>query len=218
VTHVAERILSLLQHLMPEGDEENATLLEGLVYGIGDSAERLGVLAYGNEDGTIPPGEALSNPAVAPAWALPHAALYTGGIVPGRMAGESEAAWLARARDAVVYPSGMRRGSHRAVQLAAAPFLTGTKQVVILDVEPTDPYSLVVRVRESEVVDADAVRLAIEGGYISGGARGAIRAEQVLTLIVADDPVWLEVDETLTWAADVPAGVSWDEFDFETLT
>jgi hypothetical protein len=213
---LAERILALLAHRYLEDDPESNELLEGLVGGIADAAEQLGVIAYGDDAAGIPPGAALTDPAVAPAWALPHAALYTGGEMPARMPGEAEAAWLERARAAVVFPAGIRRGSHTAVRLAAAPHLTGTRTVFILD-RVGNPYELVVRVRASEAADPDAVRLAIEGSYVSGGPRGAIRAELELVLIVSDGPIWQEAGAGVRWI-DLAPGVTAQTVELADIT
>lgn len=203
---VGDRILALLEHRRI--DAESDAILEGLVGAIGDAADRLGLIAYG-DDGLIGPGAALTDPAVAPAWALVHAALYTGGTVPPRAAGELEADWLARAREAVVYPAGMRRGTHAAIRRAVEPHLTGTRRVIIFD-QVGGPYDLVVRTRVSETPDPAAVELAIAGSYVSGGPKGAIRAELVLTYVVSDDAIWQEF-AAMTWADVAAQYATWND-------
>jgi hypothetical protein len=158
----------------------------------------------------VPPAETgapgdrqLTDPRVAPIWALAHAGLYTGAILPGRRAGETETAWLARARDAVVYPLGIKRGTHEAVRRAVQPLLTGTKTVVIVDQSGGDPYSLLVRTITSETPDPAAVQLALEGDFVSGGHRGAIRAELKLDYVVSDEVTFAEA--TLRFS-DLPPG------------
>jgi hypothetical protein len=202
---VADRILALLEHrrVDPESDQ----LLEALIGGLAVAFDRAGLVAYGDE--TIPAGAALTDPGVAPLWALPHAALYTGGTLPPRLPDETDPDYLARARADVVFPRGMRRGSHAAVRTAAEPHLTGSKTVVIVD-DQGGPYDLTVRTRTSETPDPAAARRAIEGSHVSGGPVGAIRAELVLNHIVSDDVIWDEVRDDLTWDEIDPA-LTWDD-------
>ena len=218
MTTLAERILGLLEHRYVPGDAENTRLLEGLIGGLAAAGDRLALIAYGDEDADPPiaPGAAITDPAVAPAWAIRHAAMYTGGRVPPRLVGEDEATWLERARAAVVFPAGIRRGSHTAVRVAAQPHLTGTRSVFILD-RIGNPYELVVRVRTSEAPDPDAVRLAIEGAYVSGGPRGAIRAELELVLIVSDGPIWQEAGAGVQWV-DLAPGVTAQTVELADIT
>lgn len=192
-------------------DEENDAILDAILGGIADAADRLGVVAFGTD--AIPAERALSDPSVAPAWALAHAAQYTGAILPGRAAGESEEDWLARARDAAVYPGGIKRGTEEAVRRAAAGFLTGTKTVFIS--YTGDPYEIVVRTITSETPDPAAVQRAIEGDYVSGGYRGAIGAHQKLTYQTSDVPAFSEA--ALTFNA-VPDGVTADNVTLGDVT
>lgn len=182
-------------------DAESDAILDAIIGGIADAADRLGIVAFGTD--TIPPGQALSDPSVAPDWALAHAAQYTGAILPGRAAGEDYDAWLARARDAAVYPGGIKRGTEEAVRRAAAGFLTGTQSVFIS--YTGDPYEIVVRTYTSETPDPAAVQRAIEGDFVSGGYRGAIGAHQKLTYETSDSPPFSE--GTLAFNA-VPDGVT----------
>lgn len=203
--HVAERLRVLLDHRRIDGDDENNAILDAVCDAVGDVAERLGVVAFGDAANGVPAGRALSDPSVAPDWALPHAALYTGAIpLPGRRAGEDEAAYLARARDAAVYPIGPKRGTHEAVRRTVMPLLTGTQQVFIAD-DFGGPYDLLVRTIVSETPDPAAVEAALAGSYVSGGERGAIRAELLLTYVTADYPTFAEA--TLAFSA-IPAGVT----------
>lgn len=189
---VADRLRTLLSHRRVDGDDENNAILDALCDGIGDALERLGTIAFGDPDLGIPAGRALSDPSVAPPWALPHAALYTGAVpLPGRWAGESDADYAARARDAAVYPLGPKRGTHEAVRRTAQPLLTGSKQVFIAD-NFGDQYGILVRTIVSETPDPAAVQAALVGSYVSGGERGAIRAELVLSYVTADYPTFAE--------------------------
>jgi hypothetical protein len=189
-----ERILALLDHRRV--DPESDAILEALAGALGEPFERVALVAYGDEEAGIPAGRVLDDPAVAPDWALPHAGLYTGGTMPPRLDGESETDYLARARDALVYPHGIRRGTHAAIKLAGAPFLTGTKSIAVLD-DVGGPYDLTVRTRTSETPDPAAFRRAIEGSIVSGGAKGAIRAELVLLHVVSEDPLINEIHRSI---------------------
>lgn len=212
---VADRLRTLLAHRYVDGDDENNAILDGIVDGIADAMDRLGVVAFGDDVAGVPAGRALSDPSVAPIWALPHAAMYTGAIpLPGRMAGESEEDWLARARDAAVYPLGIKRGTHEAVRRTVEPLLTGSKQVFIADDYGGD-YDLLVRTIIAETPDPAAVEKALAGDYVSGGARGAIRAELVLTYVTADYPTFAEA--TLAFSA-VPNGVTAENVTREDVT
>jgi len=205
VSHVAERLRDLLSHRRVDGDDENNLILDAVCDGIGDAMERLGVVAFGDPENGIPVGRALTDPSVAPLWALPHAALYTGATpLPGRWAGETDEAYTARARDAAVYPLGPKRGTHEAIRRTAQPLLTGTRQVFIADDYGGD-YDILVRTIVSETPDPAAVAAALTGSYVSGGQRGAIRAELVLTYVTADFPTFAEA--TLHFN-QVPNGVT----------
>jgi len=192
VSHVADRIRGLLEHRRIDGDDVNNAILDAICDGIGDAMERLGTVAFGDEETGVPAGRALSDPSVAPSWALAHAALYTGAVpLPGRWAGESDEAYFARARDSAVYPLGPKRGTHEAIRRTAQPLLTGTRQVFIADNFGGD-YDILVRTIVSETPDPDAVEQALTGSYVSGGERGAIRAELILTYVTADFPTFAE--------------------------
>lgn len=202
VPTVTERLTSLLASRYVDGDVENNAVLDAIIGGIADAADRLSLIAFGSDE--VPPGHALTDPSVAPDWALAHAALYTGGILPGRSAAEPYEDWLARARSAAVYPAGIKRGTDEAVRRAVEPLLTGTKTVVI-SVAAGDPYQMVIRTITSETPSPAAVQAAIEGSYVSGGQRGALRAEQTLSYLVSDSPTFAEA--TLRFS-DVPNGVT----------
>lgn len=193
---VLERLDALLESR--RYDPESDAILDALLGAIADAAERLGVVAFGTD--AVPPGRALSDPSVAPSWALAHAAQYTGAILPGRSAGETEDEWLARARDAAVYPAGLKRATEEAVRRAAAPYLTGTRSVFVS--YTSDPYAVVVRTITSETPDPAAVQAVLEGSYVSGGQRGAIGAHQVLIYETSDDPAFSEATLTFDAVAD----------------
>lgn len=200
---VLERLTALLSSRYI--DAVSDPLLDALLGAVADAADRLGLVAFGSD--TVPPGRALDDPSVAPDWALPHAALYTsGGLLPGKKAGESQADWLARARDAAVYPLGILRGTDEAIVRVVQPLLTGTKSVFIS--VGGDPYHLVVRTITSETPDAAAVQAAIEGSYVSGGARGAMRAELALTYTVSDTPTFSEATRTYSAVSTTVTGTN----------
>lgn len=110
---------------------------------------------------------------------------------------ESDDDYLARARDAVVYPLGIKRGTHEAILRVVQPLLTGTKTVIIEDGYIT-PYGILVRTIASETPDPVAVQAAIEGDYVSSGRRGAMRAELVLTYLTDDVVTFGEADDNFT--------------------
>jgi hypothetical protein len=195
---VTERLTDLLAHRRT-GITESDAILDALIGAFGDALERVGLVAFGDE--TVSGVRYLRDPSVAHAWALRHAAMYVGAFLPGRAAGETEEAWLARARDAAVYPLGMKRGSHEAILRAVRPLLTGSKSVFITDTGG-DPYEIQVRTVTSETPDPAAVQAAIEGDYVSGGRRGAIRAELVLDYVVSDVPTFAEATLRFDEVAD----------------
>ena len=195
---VIERLSTQLEHRRIAGDTVNNAILDALIGGIADGLERLALVAFGDEG--VPAERVLRDPRYAPLWALAHAALYTGATVPGRTAGESDDGYLARARDAVAAPLGIRRGTHEAVRRVVQPLLTGSKTVFIDD-EPGS-YVITVRTLSGETPDPAAVQAAIEGSYVSGGQRGAMRAELALSYIVSDEPVINELDQPVDTYAD----------------
>lgn len=211
---VAERFAELLEHRRIDGDDTNNAIVDAIGAALGDVFEPLGLIGYGDEDAGFGPVQVLRDPTVATRDTLAHAALYTGATpLPGRRVGESDDDYLARARDAAVYPLGIKRGTVEAVKRAAQPLLTGTKSVVVAGV-PGNPYQLYVRTRAAETPDPAAVRHAIEGDYVSGGARGTMRAELELLYFSSDSAAWLEA--TLSWSA--AAGVTWDTATLEAVT
>lgn len=197
MTDVAPSVLERLRTLLASRyiNASSDAILEALIGGIADGAARLGVVAFG--DVGVPVGRALTDPSVAPDWALPHASLYTsGGLLPGQKAGETDAAWLARARDAAVYPLGIKAGTDAAIVRTVQPLLTGTKSVFIT--VGSDPYTVVVRTLPAETPDQAAVTAAIMGSYVSGGLRGALRAEMALDYTVSNSPQFSEATRTYT--------------------
>lgn len=107
-------------------DPGSDALLEALTRGLLDPMERVSDAAHSGEY----PWQILTDPGVAPLWALPYAGQWTGGKMPARFDGESDADYEARARAELVRPRGMRRGSPQSLKLLAQSYLTGTKTVV----------------------------------------------------------------------------------------
>lgn len=213
MSHVAERLKTLLAHRYT-GDPVNDGILDGICEGIGDAAERIGLVGFGDPDTGAEGSRILTDPRYAPLWSLSHAALYTGAQLPGRMAGESDDAYLARARDAAVYPLGIKRGTHEAIRRTVEPLLTGSQDVFIAD-NYGDEYGILVRTIEAETPDPAAVQAALEGSYVSGGQRGAIRAELLLTYLTADVVTFAEA--TLHFS-DLPDSVTADNVIREDVT
>lgn len=210
---VIARLTTLLEHRRT-GELENDAILDSLAGAIGDAAGRVGLVGYGDPAQEVDGGRVLRDTRVAPLWALAHAALYVGARLPGRKAGETEDEYLTRARDAVVYPLGIRRGTHEAVRRTLQPFLTGTKSVYIGE-DPNDPYAIVVRTENTETPDPAAARQALEGSFVSGGVPGAIRAELVLQYVTSAFATWIE--GTRTYAATA-ATVTWANVTREDVT
>jgi hypothetical protein len=164
---------SLLEHLRI--DPTSDALLDALVGGLtSDQVERLSLVAFG-DGADVGSWEAITNPTKAPLWALPHSALYTGGILPPRMLGESDEDYLVRARAAVVQPRGPLRGSLAAARIAAWPHLTGTKTVRVDERHDDDDWEYAVLVLEAEVVDLDALTAAVnDPAVITAGMRAVV--------------------------------------------
>jgi hypothetical protein len=215
VSYAHDLFAGLLAHRHIDGDDENNAIVDALALALGDVFEPLVLLAFGDESqGIAGMGRVLRDPAVAPLWALPHAALYVGARLPGRKAGESDQEYTARARDAAVYPFGLHRGTHEAIRRAINPYLTGNKTVFISD-NYGGPYELYVRTLTEETPDPAMVERVLAGGFVSGSDPGAIRAELVLTYEAADYAAWLEA--TRRWS-ELGAGLQWSNVTREDLT
>lgn len=194
----AERAWRLLGHL--RHDPESDALLLGLVRALTSELERASLVAHG--DATLRPWQAITDPVAAPAWALPYAALWTGGRMPRRLPGESEADYIARARHAVIYPRGIRRGSAAIALEAARRHLTGQRRVEFRERWEDDPWSLLVVTYAAETPDPGAVGAAI---------REVLPAGIVLTHNVLDGQDWQSVSEIGTWGEVRDEYESWGE-------
>lgn len=194
---MAERALALLDYLRIDGDTEHNTLLEALVLGLLAPADRLSLIAHG-DGGTIGPWAAITDPAVAPLWALPHSSQWTGGVPPQRRADEDDATYLERGRAAVLEPRGMRRGSDVSLALAALPHLGGTQSIRIVQFPADNVWRVLVLVKGTEVLDPIALEEAVNHPEV---IRAGMRAE----IVTSDQPLWQEATVTF---ADVDPGVT----------
>lgn len=192
----AERVLALVPQLYV--DEESDAVLEALIGAWTIGLERPAEVAYGVDARTVA-WAVLTDPGVAPLWALPHAALYTGGTMPLRLAGESDEDYLLRARDAVVLPRGMKRGAWSALRAAIRTHLTGSKFVSITEWVDDNPFKLGARVRDDECPDPAVVRA-------TANADDAIPAGMKVEIVLASGPLWDEAN--VAWDATTGA---WDD-------
>jgi hypothetical protein len=195
----AARALSLLGFMRVDATSD--AILEILIGSWMRGLERPAQVAYGvDEQGFA--WEALSDPVRAPLWALPHAALYTGGTMPVRQPGEADDAFLTRARAEVVRPRGMLRGSYSALATAIQAHLTGTRFVSIVEWVDDSPWLLAARVRTDECPNPAAV-------VVAANDPAAIPAGMHVQLVLATGPVWDEITET--W--DEMGATSWDDLE-----
>ncbi|WP_217913250.1 hypothetical protein [Miltoncostaea marina] len=195
----AERALEHLGFLAVDATSD--ALLAALVGAWMTGFERAGEVAHG--DGELPPWRILTDPAVAPLWALPHAAQWTGGRMPPRRGGETDADYLARARREVVYPRGMRRGSALIAVETAREHLTGERSVIFREGHGGDPWLLMLVTRIAETPDADALRAAVAA---------VLPAGVVLDHEVRDARDWQLVADTWPdWAAVEAANPTWQQ-------
>lgn len=200
MTTPAERVLSQLRFLAdPDGAPD--PLLAGLVEALMTTLDRPALVAHG-EPG-LPPWRALTDPAVAPAWALPFAAQWTGGRMPPRRPGEPSEDYIARARREVVYPLGMRRGSALTAVEAAREHLTGERTIVFREQFAGDPWQLMVVTRVEETPDPDAMRAAV---------RRVLPAGVLLVAEVRNERDWAGVFEVwASWADVLSDNATWQE-------
>lgn len=150
---VADRVLGFVEHLRI--DEQSDAILEALAVALSSPLERAHLVAHGNE--TIPPGAVLRDPRHAPLWALPSAAQWTGGTMPARLVGESDEAYLERARTAVVRPRGMLRGSSTALAELVRPHLTDSQLLTIVEKYRDDPRQTLLVTYEPQTPDPDEI-------------------------------------------------------------
>jgi hypothetical protein len=136
VTAAGEAIYAHLDHL--EVDAGSDALLRALCEGVGMLVERARTIAIGTD--TARPGQLMWDPAIAPRWMLPWLAQLSGAILPAQAAGEPEADYLARARTELIYVSGWRRGTAKALREAPRYTLTGDRTVILRErYDPGNP-------------------------------------------------------------------------------
>lgn len=172
-----------------EQDPENDRLLVAWTAALVSCLERLGVVAYGDPGAGVDPRRVLRDPRVAPAWALPSAAQWTGGSVPERLPGETDEQYLDRARTVVVRPKGMLRGGQRSLVDVVVPLLSGpVEQRVVQVVERFggDPWETRVLTREAQTPSVPAVLAAcnaddvvVAGERVSHGFADAARVDEM---------------------------------------
>lgn len=167
MTTVAERAMRHVEHLLI--DAESDELLEGLLIGMSNGLERAGEIAYGTD--TCPGERVLTDPAVCPLWALPHAALWVGGTVPARPAGLTDEEWETYARAAVVAPFGALRGSPRALRILVSGYITPGALIRIRTRIDDDPFVTQVIVSPDDCPDPDALLAAMNADdvVLAGG-------------------------------------------------
>jgi hypothetical protein len=132
-------------------DPVSDALLDGLVRGLLDPADRFSLAAHGDGDTILEPWAALTDPRVAPLWAIPHVAQWMGGVPPIRRAGETDDEYLTRARAELIRPRGMLRGGQDSLKITTRAFLTGTQTVRVLERPDGDLWSAIVLVKTSEI-------------------------------------------------------------------
>lgn len=192
---ITDRVLSQLSYLLI-GDAESDQLLTAIATGLLVPAERLSAIAHGDGVLSTVAWQILTDPRYAPLWALPYAAQWTGGTMPAQMAGETDDAYLARARMAVVRPRGMFRGSARSLLEVGIAYLTGTKTARVVERVNDDPWLVHFIVRPGEVSDSDALTAALNDP-------GLVPAGMKVVVIESDSPLIDEGTRTIDTATGV---------------
>lgn len=165
----------------------------------GESAERLSLIAHGDGD-QLAPWQILTDPTVAPLWALPYAAQYTGGIMPVRRAGESDDAYTERARAEIVHPRGMLRGGPTSLEVIARAFLTEPQTIRVVQMPDGDLWSAEVLVEAAQVTDLTALEQALNDPV-------SLPAGFKITVSTSIGPL---IDEANLLIGDVADGVTID--------
>lgn len=195
-TVMARRAQQLLDYLRTDPGSDG--LLDALTFALLTPAGRLSLVAHGDLAGTVGPWQGLTDPAVCDLWALPYAAQWTGGVLPDRKAGETDADYGARARAEAIRPRGMRRGSPESLAVVAREYLTGSRTVRVVQRPGGEPWTVNVHVKAGEAPDHAALEAAVNDPLvITAGVRA--------TVIYGDQPLWDEA--TVAWA-DVPGTVT----------
>lgn len=165
-----------LRHDAPGSDR----VLDALCVAFAAPLARHHMVSHGTD--RADPWGVLRNPAVAPLWALPVAALSVGGSMPPRLDGESDDAYEARARLAITYPRGMRRGGVEAVRQAVATTLTGSRAVTVHERPGGSPWALHITTVPAETPDPVATRREAER-YAPAGVVVTVNTTSVQTYL-----------------------------------
>lgn len=174
--------LTFTEHLRV--DPSSDAILDALTEALLTPLARAYLAAHG--DDTMPPLAALTDPRVAPLWALPHTAVWCGGEIPGRNPDENTEDYTARIRHAVVYPRGMRRGSFEVLRSAVAATLTGTRTVILTERLGGNPYALHVQTYASETPEPSRTAAVARSTPIA--------AEIVLTIETISGQTYTQVE------------------------
>lgn len=191
---LGSRVSGLIDYLLV--DAESDRLLFILVLAILGQTDRLSLVCHG--DDTMESWQAITDPAVAPLWALPYAAQWTGGTMPARLVGETDTAYLDRARLEVLHPRSMRRGGPTSLRIAAQAHLTGTKTVQVVQFFAGDEWQIGVLVKADEAPDHAALEAAVNDDQV-------INAGMKAVVVYGDVPLWAEASRT--WQ-EMAAGVN----------
>ena len=161
----AQQIGAWLEHLRV--DEESDVTLDALCHALAAGVGRVHQVAVG--DDVLRPWQALTDPGAAPLWSIGHAAQYVGGQLPARLPGESDDAWLARARWMTAHSLGMLRGGLEAITRMVQETLTGQQRVWIRQAT-SGPFEAVVHTMASETPNPAATAEAANA-YAPAGVR-----------------------------------------------
>lgn len=153
-----DRALRLQSHLLI--DAESDALLVGLTAGAMGPAELLSLIAHG--DGVIGPLRAATDPRVAPPELLEYSGQWTGGTMPPRIDGETEDAYITRARRELVRPRGIRRGTPQSLIDVAEAYLTPEHGPVrVVQNADGDDWLVLLLVRAEDVADLPGLEAAL---------------------------------------------------------
>lgn len=153
-TLAGDAIRRHVEHL--ERDAESDAILDALAQAAGAPLDRARRVALGTPDG-LRPFQLLWDASVAEAWSLPWTALLSGAPVPAREIGETEEAYIVRARDAVIHVRGWRRGTPESVIATARAHLIGGRRVNLVERVGGDVWRALVITYVAETPDPDQV-------------------------------------------------------------
>lgn len=133
---------------------------------------------------------------------LPWLAQFIGAVLPQRLPGETDEAYVSRMRGFIKDPSHFKRGSVAMITWVAQQRLTGTRSVYIRE-RDTSPYHYTVVTRTSETPDP-------------AGTLADLKAAKPAGLILAHNLVagwdWFGVDgQYASWDALNAAHTSWND-------